>query len=262
MRFFRLFGWAAALAFLAIAPLCYGETSSEPVKEDQEALLSLLPKKAEIPDLKGRSVPEFYDPRNLFDYINGQADTYLDYGFKLLITREYTIDEKSPITVEIYRMESPNHAFGIYAAERTPEDQGVDMGGEGFFGANILAFWKGPYYCKILFHQRSPELDRTILKAGALLSDKIQGSRESPPLFSLFPEDQRVKRSERFIPHNFLGQTYLKNGYRVDYSRRGRVSQMFLVQAGSPEEAREWYRKYQDLSPVRAGRRLPHRKRG
>jgi hypothetical protein len=248
----------AALALTALSMPSYGEPPSDPEKA---ALLDLLPKKAEVPELKGRSVPEFYDPQNLFDYIDGQADAYLDYGFKLLITREYTIDEKSPITVEIYQMESPNQAFGIYAAELTPEDQEMSIGGEGFFGANILAFWKGPYYCKLLFHQRSPEQDKAILKAATLLSGKIQGAREPPPLFSLFPEENRVKRSERFIPLNFLGQKYLKNGYRVDYERQGKSYQIFLLRAGSPEEAREEYRKYraflqsegEALSPSGAG---------
>lgn len=238
--------WAASiLALVATASPCWGQTPSGPSKEEQEALLSLLPRKTESPELRGRSVPEFYDPRNLFDYINGQADAYLHYGFRLLITREYTVDEKTPITVEIYRMEGPSHAFGIYAAERTPEDQVLDIGGEGFFGANILAFWKGVYYCKFLFHQRSARQDRVILEAAGRLSDRIQGSREPPPLFALFPEEHRVRGSERFIPANFLGQTYLKNGYRSDYERRVSPAQMFLVQAGSPEEAREWSRKYE-----------------
>lgn len=251
----------AILALTFLVPRPATAQSPEPGAEPKEILIHLLPKKTEIPQLKGHSVPEFYEPQNLFDYINGQADMYLDYGFQLLITREYAAKEDSILTVEIYRMESPRHAFGIYAAERTPEDKAVDLGGEGFLGANILAFWKGPYYCRILFYQMSPELDPVLRKTGRLIAEKIPGSYSMPELFSVFPSESRVKGSERFIPRNFLGQRYLKNGYRADFEKGGRGYQVFLLEAGSKEEAQESYSRFQEflrdehatLSPFRKG---------
>ncbi|PKN64295.1 MAG: hypothetical protein CVU57_15455 [Deltaproteobacteria bacterium HGW-Deltaproteobacteria-15] len=214
---------------------------------EKESLLALLPKKEEIPEIKESSVPEFYGPQNLFDYINGEAETYLDYGFNLLLTREYLDKEGSIITIEIYRMKSPLHGFGIYAAERTPDDKVVDIGTQGIQGGNIVAFWKGGYYCKILFHRMSPGLDSVLLKTARLIAGKIEGDYSLPELFSVFPEKHRVKGSERFIPRNFQGQPYLRNGYRVDYEREGKRFQVFLVHPGSMEAAKETYLKYQEF---------------
>lgn len=245
-----------ALSLLATTP----PLPEDSTKEEKEILLTLIPHKTEIASLKGRSVPEFYDPQNLFDYINGQAETYLDYGFRLLITREYTAADGLAVTLEIYKMESPLHAFGIYAAERTPEDRPVSIGAAGFLGSNILGFWKGPYYCRILFYQTSQELEKILQKTGSLIADKIKGSYGPPELFSLFPEKFRVKWSERFIPKHFLGQSYLKNGYRVDYERLGTSYQVFLSQAGSQREAQDFYLRYQEFLRAERQRLSPSSK--
>ncbi|RJR54400.1 MAG: hypothetical protein C4576_00665 [Desulfobacteraceae bacterium] len=245
---FLLSALLASLMSLSAAGPALAE-SGPPVfgSGDRESLQSLLPKSGEIPEIKENSAPEFYVGQNLFDYINGEAETYLDYGFELLVTREYIDKEGSVLTLEIYRMKSPLHGFGIFAAERTPDDQAVELGAQGFQGRNTVAFWKGPYYCKILFHRMSPGLDSVLLKIGRLIAGSIQGEYPLPEIFSFFPEEHRVNGSERFIPRNFLGQPYLKNGFRVDYERAGKASQLFLVQLDTPHAAREAYVKYREF---------------
>jgi len=247
---FSLFLTSILALFLSISSVSLsvaGSVVPGSASSDRESLQTLLPQNGEIPEIKENSTPELYEAQNLFDYINGEAETYLNYGFELLITREYLDREGSVLTLEIYRMKSPLHGFGIFAAERTPEDQAIEIGTQGFQGRNTVAFWKGPYYCKILFHRMSPGLDAVLLKTARLIAGKIQGEYALPDVFSIFPEEQRVKGSERFIPGNFLGQPYLKNGFRVDYNRGGKSSQLFLVQLDTPEAAREAYSNYREF---------------
>ncbi|MEW6668640.1 MAG: DUF6599 family protein [Thermodesulfobacteriota bacterium] len=236
--------WASLLSAPASPSLASFKEASE---EEKNALRALLPGEEEIPGLKARSGVEFYVPQNLFDYMNGQAEMYLDYGFRLLLTREYAARDGSPITVEIFRMAGPAEAFGIYAAERTMEDRDFQVGVEGFQGDNVLAFWKGPYYVKILCAKASPAAAALLQKTGAAAADKIRGDYSRPGLFSFFPEEFRVRRSERLIPRNFLGQPYLKNGCRVDYEKQGRGYQIFLLQEGSQEEIQKSFQRYQDF---------------
>jgi hypothetical protein len=93
----------------------------------------------------------------------------------------------------------------------------------------------------------SPGLDAVLLKTARLIADKIKGDYSLPWIFSFFPEELRVKGSERYIPRNFLGQPYLKNGFRVDYDKGGRIFQVFLLQLDSIEAAQETYLKYQEF---------------
>lgn len=86
-----------------------------------------------------------------------------------------------------------------------------------------------------------------IERLGSAIAGKIQGTYTEPELLSVFPEEHRVRMSERFIPKDFLGQPFLKNGYRVDYEEGGRGYQVFLVQEDSREEAERVFDLYQDF---------------
>ena len=61
-----------------------------------------------------------YTPDNLWDYINGAADSYNALGFKELYIADYKRGNKHSIKLEIYHHANDNLAFGIYAMERAP----------------------------------------------------------------------------------------------------------------------------------------------
>ncbi len=218
--------------------------SAGPASE-QESLTPLLPPDGALPGWKRSAPTEFYGPDTLWDCINGAAGLYLDYGFRSLAAQYYASqDPKGTTQVEIYRMESPLHAFAIYAAERSPKEAFLKIGVEGYLADQVLNFWKGPYYVKVSSY-RAGEQSKGILKnlAGAV-ADRIPGQYTEPEALRLFPSENRVARSERYIPKNFLGLTFLAGGYRVDYRTDKSDYQLFLVPAGSPDEAEDAFRAY------------------
>ncbi|TKJ28614.1 hypothetical protein CEE39_09950 [bacterium (candidate division B38) B3_B38] len=235
---------------LSIAITLSGVMASEAdrvgeIAQGKEALRALLPTEEEIAGWESSSPPRFFEPGNLWEYINGQAEFYLQYGFQLVVTSDYASREDSnSLIVDIYLMESPRHAFGIYAAERTPDDNFIDVGVQGYVAGNILNFWKGPYYVKLTSFQSSPTGEEVLIKLSRVIADKIPGNYSEPELFACFPDKNKVKMSERYIPKNFLGHGFLKNGYLVDYHHEGIRYQVFLVENSSPEEAEEAFSKY------------------
>jgi hypothetical protein len=69
-----------------------------------------------FPELKGYKISynyPVYTPDNLWDYIDGAADTYLAFGFENLHIAEYS-KGKNIIKVEIYKHPDNVQAFGIY----------------------------------------------------------------------------------------------------------------------------------------------------
>jgi len=224
------------------------EGSQKDVSEYKKVLETLLPKNTEIKGWKVTSGPQFFEPQNLWKYINGQAEMYLDYGFELVATAEYTtLDGFKSMAIEIYQMQSPKHAFGIYAAERSPHDSFIKVGVQGYLSENVLNFWKGLYYVKLTSFQTSSETKEILMKLAVVIDNKIKGSYSEPELFACFPEDNKVKMSERFIPKNFLGLSFLKDGYRAEYKRGGSSYQVFLVKNSSYDIAKEVFRKYKDF---------------
>jgi hypothetical protein len=224
------------------------ERSQKEGTEYKEILGTLLPKNREIKGWKITSGPQFFEPQNLWEHINGQAEMYLDYGFERVATAEYAaLDGFGSMTIEIYQMQSPKHAFGIYAAERSPRDSFIKMGVQCYLSENVLNFWKGFYYVKLISFQTSLETKTILMELAGVIDNKIEGAYSEPGLFACFPENNKIQMSERFIPKNFLGLSFLKDGYRVEYKIGGNIYQVFLVKNGSPDIANEAFTKYQDF---------------
>ncbi len=231
-----------------INPLGSDAVSRDELTRDKDLLRALLPKDAESPGWQAVSSPQFFEPQNLWEYINGQAEMYIDYGFQLVVTSEYrSMDGARSMAIEIFQMKNPNHAFGIYAAERSTDDRLINMGAQGYLGENVLNFWKGPYYIKLTSFQVSSDTNEILMMLASVIAAKIKGTYSEPELFACFPEKSRVQMSERFIPKNFLGQSFLENGYRVEYKNGGSNYQVFLVQSASREKAEEAFAKYEDF---------------
>ena len=215
-------------------------------EEKEEVLKILLPQEGEVSGWKLSSPPRFFHPSNLWEYINGQSELYLNYGFQLVVTSDFTSKQDSnSLTIEIYQMKSPYHAFGIYAAERSPEEHFIEVGVQGYITEDILNFWKGPYYVKITSLQISPAVKEALLSFSKAIANKIKGNYSEPELFACFPQENKIEISERFIPQNFLGHQFLKNGYRVDYQWEGNRYQVFLAENSSTAEAEEAFGRYQ-----------------
>jgi hypothetical protein len=223
-------------------------TPADKPGDAKKALASLLPKDNVVGGWKKMSEPLFYQPENLWDYINGAAELYLDYGFKLVVTVDYesTIDSIK-VAVEIYQMETALHGFGIYAAERSLEDNFVNIGAEGYVGDNLLHFWKGPYYVKVTSFEIGGDVIKALGKLARAIAGAIPGEYAEPEAFAYFPAEGRVSKSGRYIPKNFLGHPFFKGGYRVDYKASKVRYQLFLVPNQSPEDAENAFLKYRDF---------------
>jgi hypothetical protein len=239
----------AALAVMAIALAACG--GSEPTQHDSspaEVSGFQLPADGEIPGWALATEPEQYLADNLWEYINGQADFFIDYGFVSVDTAEYRNEQdSSSVVLEVYRMGRPQEAFGIFAAERTSEDRPLEIGGNAYLGANVLGFWQNEHYVKLISFDHDPSIDQQLISLAEKISARIPSQVGELETLLFFPAEGRVVASERFIPKNFLGQPYLSDAYRVDYTRDGEDVQLFIVDTGSPEEALSHFNRLEDF---------------
>ncbi|MFH1574022.1 MAG: DUF6599 family protein, partial [Acidobacteriota bacterium] len=92
-----------------------------PVDPERQQLASLLPGNNAVAGWSAADQPRFFGPGDLWEYINGAADGYLTYGFRQVVTAEYSHSEtQSQAVIDIYRMQDPRNAFGIYTQELNP----------------------------------------------------------------------------------------------------------------------------------------------
>ena len=71
---------------------------------------------------------ETFTEKDLYKYINGEAELYYPYGFKALATAKYVRSDNPDggIIADIYEMGSPLEAFGIYSRYRDPDEESVN----------------------------------------------------------------------------------------------------------------------------------------
>ncbi|NLP11461.1 hypothetical protein GX408_13785 [bacterium] len=224
-------------------------TSGRAQENLQETLINLLPQKGELAGWRQTYEPRFFTPDDLYEYINGAADLYLQYGFQMVLTTDYAVGvDSNGVTVEVYTMASPLHAFGMYAAERSPSEPAIAIGVEGYHSANVLNFYKGPYYVKLTSFTLDREMGSVLAEMAQFIAERIQGHFTAPEILALFPQQDAVLYSDRYVPSDFYGQSYFQNGYRRDYRNDACGNfQLFLIPFSDTLEARSAFAKYSDF---------------
>jgi hypothetical protein len=202
-------------------------------------------------DVEGFTVikgPDYYGPESLWNYINGGALPYLDYGVRDVVT--YT-GMWSPgnleIVVDVYDMADSLGAFGIYSNERFPEYTFINIGVEGYLTENALCFWKDRYYIKVFSNEDSSSILSPIERIAHTVDKRIPAGGGMPRYFSLFPDKDRLERTEAYIAKNVLGQDYLKNTFVVNYRRRDEEFQLYLIEAPDADEAARQLHEYREF---------------
>jgi len=140
----------------------------------------------------------YYTSENLHDYLNGGAARYLGYGFQELYMREYLggSQGKSRVIVELYRMDSPANAYGIFSSDRAGHNPG-SVGVEAALGEHLLQFYQGDYFVRILDIDLVGGLKPALLEFGRLIARALPsaGEHSVPELVGRLPAGRLIKSS-------------------------------------------------------------------
>jgi hypothetical protein len=200
--------------------------------------------KAWLPPVKGWTLPgevEVFNPENLFNRINGAAPLYIENNFREMTSMEYTRGE-AYITIQAYRHATPEDAFGMYAAERSPDLTVFAIGGEAQGDEGSLAFFAGHLYVKMWGNEEG--LGEVIREIASALARAIDPQAGYPAILRSFPTRGKIPCSESYTTANYLGHEFLKGVYSARYQQDGQEYQLFVIAAKNTGEAREILEKY------------------
>src|SRR4051794_19771745 len=110
---FVLIAFIFGASFRCSSGAAFAQSSEASQKQLLTFLSAPLPGKA-----NSEGSPEYYKPDSLYQYIDGGADVYLLYDFRILLHQNFK-SAGAELTADIYDMGTPEDAFGIYAAERS-----------------------------------------------------------------------------------------------------------------------------------------------
>ena len=203
---------------------------------------------------------EIYNENTLFDYINGAAESYLNYEFVELKLQRYSGPDDGSLRIEIYEHASVANAFGIYSTERPEKGNWIDVGGQGYHEEDILNFYKGHFYIKLMTYniKNSEEI---LEHTANVLENLLPSNNDTIEIFNLFPEEGRQLNSERYINKNYLGYESLSEAYTVNYRIDKDQFDLFIIKKDNALSIKRMLNNYYnsiklDINELRQGKIL------
>jgi hypothetical protein len=135
----------------------------------------------------------------LYDYIDGGAELFLSFGFSKVINRIYTREGQPDIIVDIFYMNTPYDAYGVFSHSVGKVDREFGQGSQTPEGAII--FWKNKFYISILAGPETTESKAAINKIALALDSVIPLGPENPPVVNYLPLRGIVEGSTRYFRH-------------------------------------------------------------
>jgi len=93
-----------------------------------------------------------YGPDELYQKIDGRADTYLEHGCRGLTFGTYTAKDNPERTVDVYvfEMRTPGDAEAVYRLEKPAEADAVSLGTGAYGAGSAVFFYEQAYYVHVL----------------------------------------------------------------------------------------------------------------
>ena len=174
--------------------------------------------------------PLAFRPDTLYEYLDGGAPRYLDYGFREAVHVRYALggDPQAAVTLDIYDMGSTLGAFGIYSSARPRGVEPRPWGAEGYRSETVAAAWKGLVYVHVQADDERPALVGMTERLVAGVADRARGETEAPAILRPLPPEGRVPRSERYVARDLRGHAFLPGGVLATYALDGREAELYF----------------------------------
>jgi hypothetical protein len=224
----------AALALMVLS--CGGGSDKSGLGVDPESWL--LDEFDEIGAKRSTDVMIF-EGDSLYKYIDGGAELYHSYGFEKVATATYQTDINE-ITIDIYRFDTADDAYGLYSSIKPPGPGNVSLGVDGFVTENSLDFVKGKYLVHIVSFDRLGPAMAIVKDLAGALENMISGTTDLPETFALFPLEDRDPGSEMIFSESFLGWEFLRDVFSVGYSLNDSSLSLFVTRDPGDDKFTEW----------------------
>ena len=197
-------------------------------------LVQLLPDPSEVG--AARTGEQRFYSSDLYQYTDGGADVYLDYGLVGMVHQEYK-SSSTDFTLDIYNMGTPANAFGIYAAESSPDYQFLSIGAEGYGTNEILNFLQDVFYVKLSAFSDKEKTGPLLERFAREVSRRMGPPTPMPQFLSLFPTQHLVSHSSKYAKKSPLGHEFLAPAILASYAWGEKQTSLVISRALDPEGA-------------------------
>ncbi len=131
--------WSAAIVLaLSMLPLPGGDEFRK-----------CLPQSREVAGWVMVDTIRTYDGEALYDFIDGGADVYFEYGFRRAAAAVYSSDSTSKLDVEVYEMNSTESAYGVFSMFALDGLYPLQAGDSAVAGEYSVFIWQENFFVSI-----------------------------------------------------------------------------------------------------------------
>ena len=142
---------------------------------------------------------DVYAGKDLFLLIDGGAELFYEYGFVQVFSSEYSRVPDRSATTELYEMESPKAAYGLFTSFTVGTGTSVPIGQEAVLGDGYCIFWKGSYVAMLTDASVDSASGAMLLQLAGHLDTEIRQTGSLPGVCTLLREADLDWRTMVFV---------------------------------------------------------------
>jgi hypothetical protein len=189
-----------------------------------------------------------YEGEDLYAYIDGGAEIYQEYGFRRVILQDYKNAKGKSVSLEIFEMETPAAAFGMFSFKRSGSGKVITLGAGAELEAYYLNFWKGRFLVTLTGFDEAPETVDGLTAIAEIVDSKIRDAGDVPGLVGALPakglRPGSVKYLKGLLGLNNIYPFYTARGLGFGEAARGvyeNGATLLILDYGSADaRARAW----------------------
>ncbi|MBD3306225.1 hypothetical protein GF339_07535 [candidate division KSB3 bacterium] len=154
--------------------------NAAPVLAENEKVLSLIPEDDEIAGwLRDGEAAIATDLDSLTGLINGAAPFYIDHGTQIALFQDYIKDDVY-LMLEMYQVDTPQHAQQVYAESYSDESQPLERIGTegrivgGLIGVYLVEYWQKTFFVRLTISDKSQHSKEAVVTFAQFISENIE----------------------------------------------------------------------------------------
>jgi hypothetical protein len=171
----------------------------------------LLPSNGEILDWVQSRPPSTYEGKTLYRDRAEAPDLFYAYGFQRQAEVEYQtprFGSKPLILLEIFDMDTPENAFGIYNFHIYPQVKFEWVGSKAILSGGYLRFSKGKYFIQIEGYEFATGIREAMVLLAKNIAARIKEPASEPRILTLLPRNKMSGSVKLFQSNWVLRQIY------------------------------------------------------
>lgn len=222
-----------------------GGRPAEP-KNDPDLSHYLL-QKSELAGWSAYEEPQTARGEDLYLLIDGAAEIFLEYGFKQAVFQSYDNENEKSINLEIYEMDDPASAYGIYTFRTSEDGREIAIGNGARIEDYYINFWKGRFLVTVIGFGTDRKTINGVKKMAKNVAARIAEEGEKPRLTKALLEAGLRPNGIEYLKGNLA----LYNSYEFDNANIFGLSEgvigmygyhkIFLFTYKDETESRKWF---------------------